>query len=392
MSTKPTSSRKPILRSAPLLVGGLVLGFAIGRFSSPDPGPTAQGGSTSSASTVTDGRSALGPGHSAAATGFRSGQKSGPKVSLVELRRALDESDPVIATQRFATALQSITSAELSEAAKALWARAGDSREMNERKRLLGYRWGQLAGAKAVEFAQEQSGQGKVTAISAALAGWASADPAAAKAWIDGQGEPAVRLLYGFALVDGWARSDLAAATNHVLGLPDQPNNDRMMKIVAGEQVRQDPAGAGSWALGLPEGALRSTAIQEVATRLVWADPPAAIDWVAGIPESGQMQDSMSTAMGIWTRTDPASAGAYLTEMPEGAAKDQAVGAFSQAAATEDPGTSAAWAATISDATLREESLVAVARTWMRRDAEAARAWLPQSGLSEEALAKVVPR
>ena len=47
---------------------------------------------------------------------------------------------------------------------------------------------------------------------------------------------------------------------------------------------------------------------------------------------------------------------------------------------------------TISDATLREQSLVAVARTWLRRDTEAAQAWLPQSGLSAEAQARILPR
>ena len=392
MTAKRFPPTKSLLLPACVLLGGLTIGFATGRFWAPDATQAERGGAHAlpPAGDVRPNLSPTAPRTLAGSGGIKSRKNN--DAGLREFQHAMDESDPVTATQRFATALQSITSAELSEAAKALWARAGDSRELNERKRLLGYRWGQLAGAKAVEFAQDQSGQGKVTAISAALAGWASADPAAAKAWIDGQGEPAVRLLYGFALVDGWARSDLAAATNHVLGLPDQPNNDRMMEIVAGEQVRQDPAGAGSWALGLPEGALRSTAIQEVATRLVWADPPAAIDWVAGIPESGQRQDSMSTAMGIWARTDPASAGTYLTEMPEGAAKDRAVGAFSQAAAPEDPGASAAWAATISDATLREQSLVAVARTWLRRDAESAQAWLPQSGLSAEARARIMRR
>ena len=289
------------------------------------------------------------------------------------------------ATRRFSAYLQAITASELPGAANLLWAMPGNSRELNERKRLLGFRWGQLAGSPAVEFAQAQTGPGKVTAISSALAGWASVAPSAAKEWIDGQGDPRIRQLYDLALVDGWARNDLPGVTEHILGLGDQQGSDRLMEIVAGEHVRRNPVEAGSWALDLPDGPMRTTAIEEVATRWVWADPSSALDWVASLPGESSMPDTMNLVMGTWARTDLASAGEYLNDLPEGFVKDHAIKAYSATAAAEDPVTGAEWAASISDTALREDSLVSVGRIWLRQDPASARAWLQKSGLSEEA-------
>jgi len=307
-----------------------------------------------------------------------------------ELRRAMDDSDPVASMRRFSEILEEMTSAEAAEAAKVLWAEPGTSRELAERKRLLAYRWGQVDGANAIAFAEAQKpGQGKVTAISGALAGWASVDPAAAKAFIEAEVSPGLRALYDVALVNGWARVDPGAATNHVLGMNDGPNTTRTMRLLASEQVRQDPEAAGPWALGLPEGGLKAVAINEVATRRVWSDAPAAIDWVASIDSLSAMPEAMTTAMGVWARTNPVAAGEYLNEMPNGGARDHAVGAFSLGAAAEDPERSAMWAGTISDEVLREESLVAVGRTWLRQDRESAESWLAGSGLSAAALARI---
>ena len=178
-----------------ILVGvGLLCGIAIGRFS-----PTGSAGAAGRDRDIQGHESGhkWAPAMPDAPAGR---QASGQGNSALELRRALEDPDPVSATQRFASILQTITASELPDAARSLWAKPGNSHEMNERKRLLGYRWGQLAGSAAVEFAQGQTGQGKVTAISAALAGWASVDPNTAKNWIDGQVDPRIRHLYNIAL------------------------------------------------------------------------------------------------------------------------------------------------------------------------------------------------
>lgn len=339
--------------SAFFLVAGVLIGFGLGRSSKPDSVQRAE----------LEGASTTNPPKERAPqslTGVPTDRNRSRNDSFGEIKRAIEESDPVTSTRRFAAGLELLTAAQAAQAAEVLWTTPADSREMNERKRLLGYRWGQLAGAKSVEFAQAQTGKGKLAAISAALAGWASSDPAAAKGWIDDQVDPGVRMLYDVALVDGWARHDPAATSDYVIGMPKGPNTERMIKIVAGEQLRQDPAAAGSWALALPEPSLRATAVDEVATRWVWADAPAALDWVARIPTSGQMQSTMRTAAGIWARTDPGSAGEYLNEMPEGEARDYAVSAYSLAVAVDNFETGTAWAATISNLVLREESLAAI--------------------------------
>lgn len=379
MTTREGYPLKVSWRTFALLVLVLGCGIVIGRFSAADSFGTAGDDQT-----IRSGKSEY--GWSSAYSKTPAGRQGGASGNgALELRQSLDDPDPVGGIQRFTSILQTITASELPEAAKSLWSKPGDSRELNERKRLLGYRWGQLSGSQAVKFAQAQTGQVKVTAISAALAGWSSVDPLAAKQWIDGQVDPRIRHLDDIALVDGWARHDLPGVTRHVLSLTDQLGNERMMEIVAGEQVRQNPAEAGTWALELPEGTLRKTAIEEVAARWAWADPSSALDWVGKLSGDDVMPGTMSLVMGTWARADPASAGDYLNKLSEGLVKDHAIKSYSATAAVENPAAGAEWAASISDSALREATLVPMLRIWLDRDRESALNWLPQSGLSEEA-------
>jgi hypothetical protein len=377
MDAEGSARSKTLLVAAVAIVVGIALGFVAGRLSSPSP--------TASTDAVGGQAGAKAPASPLRAGGMTEDEGGAPRGgTLLSIRRAMDLSDPVMATGRFVDALEEMSASEAADIAKALWARPGNSLEMNERKRLLAFRWGQLEHSKAVEFAQAQSGQGKVTAISASLAGWASVDPGAAKAWIDGQVDPEIRVLYDIALVDGWARADLQAATSHVLGLEADRNAERMLRVIAGEHVRQDPRASGPWALGIPQPELRAAAIDEVATRWVWADPAPAIDWVGGIASEAELGAAMRTAMAIWTRANPQNASDYLNEMPTGLAKDHAVSALSEALAPEDPAASAVWAATVTNPALRESALQKVASAWLHSDREAAVAWLPESGLSEQ--------
>lgn len=347
---------KSLLAPALTLVVGLVLGIAIGFHSRAVPRHNDHTSADSGGDTRPAARDSSIPGIAPAATSGVAGRRTG----VQQYRSAMKVSDPVVAAGRFALALHDLNEEEIASAAKDLWAKPGNPIELNERKRLLAYRWGQVEGAAAVEFAHAQTGQGKLTAISGALAGWASADPAAAKAWIADTAQPAVRSLYDLALVDGWARQDIASATDHVFDRPVDRNSERMIRAVAAEHTRQDPEAAGAWATGLPDGALRDSAISEVATRWVWANGPAAIVWVAGLPQSGEMQSAMKETMRIWTRRDPRAASEHVSEMAGGVAKDHAISGLSRAVATEDPDASAAWAATISDATLRQKTLAVV--------------------------------
>ncbi len=381
MSAIPPIRMKSLCGAAFLLA----LGFGLGRFTSGDASPTAM---ADDPAVVKSGTESELPG-SGVPMRRGSGKSKTGDDSTAELRKAMDAPDLVDGTWRFSAALQGLTAVDAASAAKALWARPGRSVEIDERKRLLGYRWGQIGGAEAVKFALAQSGQGKIAVITSAVAGWASVDPAAAKAWIERQSEPGLAGVLASGLVEGWARQDLAGVTGFVLGLPAGQSSEQMMRTVASGQLRQNAGGALSWALELPDSPLKTAAIDEVAARWAWADPAAALAKVTQIPDPAQMQSTTATAMAIWARTDPEAASTYLTKMGDGTAKDQAVAAFSQTGAAENPAASAIWAATISDATLREASLVAVGTAWLRRDAVAALAWLPGSGLSTGTQAQI---
>ncbi|NNC90982.1 MAG: hypothetical protein HKN80_00680 [Acidimicrobiia bacterium] len=379
-----TSSPRPkaLLRNSLALVVAIAVGFAVGRVTHSESGASGEsaiagkGGNQSGSA-----GSGRGPGSSPF---FRKGPNA-----LAQLRLAMDEPDPIAAAAMFSVALESLFKSEIAEASEEIWSTPGNSNETNERKRLLSYRWGQLDGPAAIHFAQSQSGAGKLTAITAALAGWASIDPTGAVAFINSQEHAGKRLLYTMALVDGWAREDVPNVTKHILSLRDDPQRDRMIKIVAGEQVRQDPLNAGPWALSLPDQGLREAAVDEVAKRLIWTEPEVAMEWAGGIEDPEVMAGAMDTAMATWTRKDPAAAGAYLSDMPGGPVRDRAVEAFSITAGEEDPQAGAEWAATISNPAVREQSLMAIARGWLKTNRKEALEWLPQSGLSPRAQTEV---
>jgi len=290
MTAIPPLRMKPLLGAACLLAVGVGVGFAVGRFTAHEARSTATTADAPAPLQVRPGSSSKEP----EAPGRRRRDASGMVHDRAdELRNAMDEPDLVVGAQRFSAAMQGLRSADAAAAAaKILWARPGRSVEIDERKRLLGYRWGQLGGAQAVDFALTQSGQGKIAVITAAVAGWASVAPAAAKEWIDRQSEPGMAGVFAGALVEGWARHDLAGVTGFVLGLPPKQSSEQMMRTVAGEQLRQNAGGALSWALELPESPLKDAALHEVAARWAWADPAATLAQVTRIPDPAQMQSA----------------------------------------------------------------------------------------------------
>jgi hypothetical protein len=311
------------------------------------------------------------------------------KASSTHLKDVLAETDPIRHRTLFMQWLTSLTPDEAATSAQQLWALPGDVNEITERKKLFCYAWGQVDGAAAIEFARNQPGVGKVAALGAALAGWASKDPAAAKAWITSRMEPGEQLMYSWALVEGWARKDAAAATAYVLEMKEMPNAGRFIQTIALEQVRRDAVQAGAWALALPAGSLRISAVEEVATHWSRTAPQAATEWASTLPGNELAIPALKQTTTEWARQDPAAAGTWLHQLPPSTLRDQAVAGYCQVLAVQNLDSITQWTSTITDTSLREQSLLTIAQEWMGRNPQATRAWLPQSGLSAAATAKL---
>ncbi len=305
------------------------------------------------------------------------------------LAAILAETDPLRHRVQFAQWLTALTADEATNAARQVWAQPGDLSEITERKKLFSYAWGQVSGAAAIEFARTQPGSGKVAALGAALAGWASKDPAAAQAWISARLDPGEQLMYSWALVEGWARHDPASATAYALSRQDDPNTGRYVQSIALEQVRRDAPAASAWALALPAGSLRVAAVEEVATHWSRTAPQAAAQWARSLPDNGLAIPALRNVTTEWARADSLAAGTWLNGMDPSARRDQAVAAYCQVLAAQELDHISRWAQTISDSKLREQSLLNIAEEWMGRNPEAALAWLPQSGLSPARIAQL---
>jgi hypothetical protein len=280
------------------------------------------------------------------------------------------------------------------------------------------FAWGKIGGAEAVLHG---TGTDKLD-MGPTMAGWASADPAAARAWFASLKETGRRnrghnsnLKEG--LVHGLATNDPGQAAEFVfaLGGAGDPRAKDMMSIVTGKVLQTGgAAGMARWAEALPPGDLRGHALYEAARARVREDPAAAAAWatplagdkngsavVYGISSewasrdgaaavrwldslSGNQSDAYGPTLAGWAKRDPLAASQHLAAMPPSENRDHAIGGLVSTHRWEDPSAAIAWAGEIRDAKRRSEILALAAEAYLRRDRPTATAWLPNSGLSAE--------
>ena len=329
------------------------------------------------------------------------------------------DTNPVRRRLAFARMLEGLT----VDNAKLMREQLGDLRSDSAEFREFHYAWGAIGGSDAVWNGADTPERD----MAATLAGWASADAGAAKAWFDslpeGKGYNRDELKGG--LVHGLAANDTAAAADFVFGL--SANGDKqaehMLGIVTGYVLRgSEPAEAADWASALPPGSLRASAMDRVAHDSVARDPRAAAAWAtqfAGEKENARVIEEvgdewaerdpvasvawlesldtgegkiqgMRSAFDEWAERDARAASQYLVDMPVSPERDAAIRGLAGEIAGEDPEAAIAWASEISDTSLRQNALVRVGQAYVRRDGNAARAWLANSGLPAEAQQQVL--
>ena len=267
------------------------------------------------------------------------------------------------------------------------------------------YAWGAIGGSKAVEFGADT----EKNDMTATIAGWASADSAAAINWLEGLADdPALaklftdkgidpeqmkdRLMMG--VVFGVSDSDPTAASDLVLERI-QAGDGRanwMMGMIAEKMLRsEDTADVAAWAQDLPSGAARAAALSKVAENYSNGDPQKTVQWLESIPDSGDTSDAMQSAFADWARKSPEASGEYINQMPASSQKDWAINGYATNVAGKDPQSAIAWANTVQDPKVREQTLIRTGQIYYHRgDKEAAKTWLATSGLSPEAQEQII--
>ncbi len=289
------------------------------------------------------------------------------------------------------------------------------------------FAWGKIAGADAVVHGADTEGRD----MGQALSGWASADPAAARAWFDAIDEDSQfgrehlkrDLVRGMAIADPATAADFALA----LGAAGDRRAKEMIGVVTQTVMQTGGAArAADWASALPEGDLRGHAMWEVARARVRDDPEAASEWgsvlasrgdgnagsvaygvsmewghrdgaanVAWLDSLGDNEMTASAygpALAGWTKRDPMAASEHVLNMPESEGREHAIGGLVYTHRWEDPQAAIAWAGEIADPDRHELVLGLAAEAYLRKDRTQAEVWLPDSGLSAEAQQEIVRR
>lgn len=191
-------------------------------------------------------------------------------------------------------------------------------------------KWGAVDPAAAIAASRATDRDSLTVSTAAALTGWAAKDPAAAKAWVNGQPENAERTAFVKAILEAgnegklppFTPSEMAAWLGGQLALPGiQP----AVASYVESWSRQDREAAAAWtADAVPESALRS-----------------------------RIYEAIMRGAGAGKGEGLAPVAQWLQARPEGLPKDELLHAFVKEAAPRDPATSSGWAALIQDESLR---------------------------------------
>ncbi|MFT5191863.1 MAG: hypothetical protein ACI957_004908 [Verrucomicrobiales bacterium] len=156
-----------------------------------------------------------------------------------------------------------------------------------------------------------------------------------------------------------------------------------------------DLTAASEYIAQMPESYQRDEAISGLAQRTIREDPSAALEWTDAISAPSSRHRVLSETFNSWARVDPVAASAHLAEMPISPERDQAINGFASRISKDDPSAAVVWADQIADTQLRNTALTTVALTtvalsYLESNPDAAKAWLPDSGLSQEMMDRVL--
>ncbi|MCX8239323.1 MAG: hypothetical protein OSB05_10930 [Akkermansiaceae bacterium] len=267
------------------------------------------------------------------------------------------------------------------------------------------YAWGALAGQEVVEFGITTPGDD----MGPAIAGWASANPENAIAWLknlDMKSNPAYRELldipqltvegltshFSRALVNGLADSDPTIATDFVLDRFENGDKSahQLMHTIAGAHFKTgDPTQATNWIASIPESDLKNTTMHRVAGEIANHNPQQALDWLQSTPQNESRAHGIGATLHTWAGKSPEKAANYISAMPASKDRDSATYGYATRVVHDNPTVGVEWASNIADPGARTSALVDTGRVFYRRDREAAQEWLSTSNLSQEAIQKI---
>jgi len=356
--------------------------------------------------------------HAGVAHGFRALLELGEDGQSVDWQTLLKTTDPLEPSLLTAWA-RSLDPGAAAEIIKALRAQPANAR----RNDLLGALYNAAAERDPKGFLSDTTNIAvprlRELGIDTALKTWAAQDPKAALQWIKdnpGTASTSAGDERFAAAVAGFASTDPAGALATVSALSDNNPRDRLLKSAATKALADALADQGQFTQAatffneLPSGQTRNDAYAELAQRWTALSPNDAASWVEGLNNDPSLKEAMGTEVAKgWAMTDPASAatwaakidaadtaagisegepgstllattirtwttydldsaGQFLNLLPSSPTKDPAVAIFALRASQEDPQGAFQWVSTISDPQMRNGLTVGLSLLWMQED------------------------
>lgn len=342
---------------------------------------------------------------------------------VAQLRNALNQTDPLKRSLAVSSLLANLDPADAPGIAAVFDAAHQSGARYTKEHEMFMRTWGRIDGPAALQHAIDSTGDtsGSVPAL-AALAGWATADPDAARDWIEGleEGQDKEDLIVG--LLDGWAVIDHTAASRYIESRPRTPARNRVRKMlleralmtggipaardwfnsILGEgnnkpykqlafdelnqrMLAHDPKAAAEW-IKEQDGQdfLRGRAIRNTAREIAKASPSEAINLVSSMQHmrNGQLIGSYSDIINEWAQVDPGAAGSWLNENPDHGQHDVMVNRYITTIADIEPETALQWAGTIDNGNRRRSSQMIAAAALLKEQGDAAIPTLEAAGLT----------
>jgi hypothetical protein len=154
--------------------------------------------------------------------------------------------------------------------------------------------------------------------------------------------------------------------------------------------MREEPAQATEFITTMPDSRDRNEAISALVQRTIGEDPELALGWAENITEDSFRHRKFRDAFNTWVHHDPEKASTYLAGMPSSPERDYAIQGFASTLVKDDPAAAIAWVDAIGDLRMRDSALTWVGMAYLENDPAAATAWLPESGLSQEMVERVL--
>ena len=318
---------------------------------------------------------------------------------------AINEPSPLKRSLAFSKLLDSLT----PENALIVMEAMKEHDATNDQWELFRYAWGAMDPAEAMRQAAALD-RGEQKAIKETLTGWASANPADARDWVESLDDEDARSRYLAELVSGMADNNIEMATDYVLELAEDgvsrahryidavvreqlrsgditatvawtealPNEElklRAMERIADRYVSEDPEAAADWASAYAADESAARLIEEVGEEWAERDPEAALTWLSSLPEGEGRRDGVQEAIGEWANNDPAAAVDWLSNLAQGSMKEDAMQEAIGEWAERDPTAAGEYLLGMPNSPTKDSAMSGYARNVVREDPEAAIAW-----------------